>query len=432
MIIITENKKQHYLIKNFLKEIEYFSLNESLRSDQGGVHTALDIKPLSFDDTIVDQPKNNINDKEIITQSSPVNIEMLKKAAVKNPKMNKLIKLFKKGLLITTVVAATYFGMKDGDLRISNDIANDNKVAQEEVLNIMNSENEHIENDSEQISDEFINFEKNLKLSIEEKDINKARDEREYDGKKISRSSHHNSVYNFEGFSSKPYPDAGGTSIGYGIQLFKDANSKGGKTWQEVFFGSKLGMEIKGKGKNKYIVTKGKKVKLSKIKSITEAEGKLATDKDIPLRINLMHKVYSWSKELPRDVQLALLDMTYNMGMWFNMSGFKGNLKKSSECISDGDFEMAINYLNTAKQELKYFLTPENLSYEESSEALKYSGYAVQGDESVAVKDAEIHRRPLNSLQRIDDGIEVLTKHINKKTKNESYTIKSAYRHLFI
>ena len=93
---------------------------------------------------------------------------------------------------------------------------------------------------------------------------------------------------------------------------------------------------------------------------------------------------------------------------------------------------MAIEYLKTAKQELKYFVTPEVNSYEDSKEEIKYSGYALQGDKALPIKGEDIHRRASNSLERIDNGILVLQKHINKMNKvNESYSIRNIYSHLF-
>ena len=433
MIIITENKTQHYLIKNFLNDIGYYNVNESLGQHQAGEHTALDINALDMDnnDTIVDTPRHEIENKEIFNSKQNIGLNALKKAAIKKPKMNKLLRLFRNGYNIALMSAILFFnsGSQQQDFNALEQIAQDNRQEVQAVID----EKPNINNDQFNVENTESFEEEKLSLSNDEKDINKARIEREYDGKEITRRTHHSSVYNFEGFKSKPYPDAGGISIGYGIQLFSDANNKGGKTWQEVFYGEKLGLKIEGKGRNKYINKNGKKIRLIDIKNITESEGKLATDRDIPERIKLMYKVYPWSKDLPRDIQLALLDMTYNMGMWFGMSGFKGNLKASSECIVNGDFEMAIRYLNTSKQELKYHTTPEQISYEDSNETLKYSGYALQGDKALPAKGRSLHRRAINSLNRIDNGIEILNRHISNSNieKNESYSIKNAYLHLF-
>ena len=341
-------------------------------------------------------------------------LKTLEKAAIKKPKMKKLLRLFKNGYKIALMSAILFFnsGSQQQDLIALSQIAQDNNKEVHAV--VKEKPNVDLRQNIVKVDLEKEEpFEENkLSLSKDEKDINKARIEREYDGDSITKKSHHNSVYNFEGFRSKPYPDAGGISIGYGIQLFRDSSARGGKSWQEVFYGDKLGLDVKGKGRNKYIVRNGVKTKLKSITSITEPEGKLATDRDIPERIELMYKVYPWLKELPRDIQLAFLDMTYNMGMWFNMSGFKDNLKVAAECIRLGDFNTAISYIETSKQELKYYTTPEQISYEGSKQELKYSGYALQSDSAMPAKGRELHRRPSNSLSRLDNGIDILKKHI--------------------
>ena len=104
MIIIAENKNNHYLLKNFYKEIYKVNLNESLRKDQAGEHTALDISALDFNDTIVDSP--------IITDQpeTVVSPDDLEKASVIKPKMNRLLKGLKKGLKISAIAAAIFFG----------------------------------------------------------------------------------------------------------------------------------------------------------------------------------------------------------------------------------------------------------------------------------------------------------------------------------
>ena len=80
MIIITENKTQHYLIKNFLKEIDY-TINESLGQHQAGEHTALDISAIDNNNTVVDTPKFDIEDKEIFNSNENIDLKTLKKAA---------------------------------------------------------------------------------------------------------------------------------------------------------------------------------------------------------------------------------------------------------------------------------------------------------------------------------------------------------------
>ena len=87
MIIITENKKQHYIIKKFLTEISKVNLNESNQEDN------------------IDNKRNHVgfykiidageNDKEFITQDQPVTMQKLEKASKIKPKMINLAKLVK-------------------------------------------------------------------------------------------------------------------------------------------------------------------------------------------------------------------------------------------------------------------------------------------------------------------------------------------------
>lgn len=401
MIIIAENKEQYYLIESFLKRIKETCLAESKEEKHANIHRAFD--------------PNSIFKNKKIKPNSKVSVKVLEKASIEKPKMKNLVKLAVAGITISMLAASSYF---------ASDMKND------EVAKIISDSNSNIsvEQVSKEISsqatvDTFSNFDDNfkdnkLKLTANESSLNFSRKNREYDGKNITMSTHPNSLYNFEGFESEPYLDSGGISIGHGTQLFKNAKKRGGKTWQQVFFNEKLNLNLS-------------LAKLSKIKRITAKQAKNAADRDIQKRIDMMQEIYSWSIYLPGDTQLTLLDMTYNMGMWFNMSGFKGNLEKAAKCINSGDFKMAIRYLETSKQELKYHTTPEAIKYEDTDEKLKYSAYALQGKESKPVEGNKIHRRPQWALDNIDRGISILNKHIHSEGTNESRSLKSVYTHLF-
>ena len=428
MIIIAENKKNHYLLKNFFKEISKVRINESLRQDQAGEHTALDIEKLDLNDTVVDQ--SPINTK-IVTDGKETNLDEdeLKRAAYIKPKMNKLLNLFKKGLKISAIAAAMFFSSDNDNEKIQalSKIADDNNVEIEKVIEY--PENKQVTDSSISLEDNFNDTK--LELTDNEKSLEAARIEREYDGEGIDYNTHPNSIYNFEGFRSKPYEDAGGMSIGYGTQIFTRYSDSRKTKWQKVFFEEKLGSR-KLKNKN-LVIRNGRKVKASTISSITREEARKAADIDIKERVAKMLRIYPWLSQLPRDAQLGFLDMTYNMGLYFNMSGFKANMKAAAHQVSIGDFDMAIRYLETAKEELKYFKTPGQISYENSGEELKYSGYAVQGEKSVPASQAEIHRRPQNTLNRIDNAISVLQSHIDKRTEKikENFSVKNVYKHLY-
>lgn len=428
MIIVAENKTNHYLLKNFYKEISKVNLNESLSQRQGGEHTALDINALDFKDTVVDQDPVDL---EIVTDKpeSVVDDVVLKKTAVIKPKMRKLLSILKKGLKISAISAAMFF-YADSDLQEHEalvKIANDNNVQVQQIENITAQVTQSQEDASSNSEEDF--SDKVLSLTEDEKSLTSARKKRQYDGEGIDYNTHPNSIYNFEGFRSQPYKDAGGMSIGYGTQLFTRYSEAQSTPWQKVFFEEKLKNRV---SKNKKVVYRNNTLtRIQNITSITRDEARKAADIDIVERIDDMFRIYPWLKELPGDAQLGFLDMTYNMGLYFNMSGFKKNMKEAAEQAKKGNFEMAIEYLKTAKDELTYFKTPDQIEYEGTGEEIKYSGYAVQGEKSKPAAESEIHRRPRNTLQRIDDAIETLQRHIDKSTIQENYSVKNIYKHLY-
>lgn len=409
MIIVAENKNEHYIMKNFLSEVYNASLNESDDDDINFKHAG-EWPVLNQDD---------IESREIYTKDRPVSLDQLNKSAKSKPKMRNLANLVKKGLTVSLLAASTYFAYDMYDNKVVKDIARDNGIPTEKVIEI-----------SPDIVDDFDDFyDPGPTLTDDETNIDLARQEREYDGEGITQATHPNSVYNFEGFRSEPYPDAGGESIGFGIQLFSDINNKGGRTWQEVFFGDKLGRDIQLNDRGQQVIQRnGQTVKLNSIQSITREEAREATSLHMPHAISRMHTKYAWSRYLPRDAQLALLDMIYNMGPSFKMKGVRKNMKAASDAIRQGNFEFAIKYLETAKKEVVYQKTKEQMDYEgENPKNARLSAYAVQGEKSVPETGNNIHRRPINTLKRIDNAIEIL----KSKIQTESYSIKSIYNKLF-
>jgi GH24 family phage-related lysozyme (muramidase) len=309
-------------------------------------------------------------------------------------------------------------------MKAFKNIANDNNI---EVQKVIKSANEEAVDNKISANDDF--NDNKLKLTVNEKSLKSSRIAREYDGEGIDYNTHPNSIYNFEGFRGIPYKDAGGMSIGYGTQLFTRYNDSKKTNWQKVFFEKKLGNR---KLKNKNIVIRnGSAVRINTISSITREEARIAADIDLEERQLDMFRIYPWLEHLPGDAQLGFLDMTYNMGIHFSMSGFKNNMHEAAKQVSEGNFEIAIEYILTAKEELKYFKTPGQISYENTGEKLKYSGYAVQGEKSVPVSKGQIHRRPQNTLQRLDDAIHVLQKHMDKSSIKENYSVKSIYSYLY-
>lgn len=417
MIIVTENKKQHYIIKNFLAEISTVRLNENESYEDDDIDNERHY--VGFYPIINKDEDLDVTDKEVITQDQPITMQQLQKAAKVKPKMINLAKLVKSGIAVSILAAASYFASDLNNNKVVKDIAKNNNIPAVKVIE-----------KSPNIIDDFSDFNsKGPTLTSDETNINLARNERQYDGEGITQSSHPNSLYNFEGFRSTPYEDAGGESIGFGTQLFRNINKKGQKTWQEVFFLEKLGKDVISTSQGqKSISRNGQTVALNSIQSITRAEAREAADTHIPASIEKMHTKYSWSRHLPRDAQLALLDMIYNMGPAFNMRGVRKNMEAASKSIQSGNFKMAIKYLETAKKEIIYKKPKDQMEYDgENPKNARLSAYAVQQTKSVPEKGNEVHRRPLNTLQRIDDAINVL----ESKIQNESFSIRSVYQELF-
>ncbi len=200
MIIIAENKHNHYLLKNFYKEISKVDINESLRKDQAGEHTALDISALDFNDAIIDNP--------IITDNlgTEVDKEDLIKASQLKPKMKNLLPLLnlKKGLKISALSAALFFSgdTPDEEFKALRQIANDNNIEVQQVIKVTNNKpKETAYSATSNVSKE--NQKTKMKnVSLSEK------------SKLLARSK--TRIKNFEGFKPYPYKDRDGVSIGYG------------------------------------------------------------------------------------------------------------------------------------------------------------------------------------------------------------------------
>jgi|11BtaG_2_1085332.scaffolds.fasta_scaffold05056_2 hypothetical protein len=214
MIIIAENKQNHYLLKHFFKEISSIRLNESFKQNQAGEHTALDISALDFNDTVVDNP--------IITDQPEtiVNKVDLEKASIIKPKMNKLLKGLKKGLKISAIAAAIFFGGDNSaeELKALQKIANDNNVEVQEVIE--KTSNQIVKQPLAQYNtsanivvddNKDINTTLKAKVKPKEKSVPVASSNKT---KLLERAKSRIKV--FEGFKPYPYKDRTGVSIGYG------------------------------------------------------------------------------------------------------------------------------------------------------------------------------------------------------------------------
>ena len=226
MIIITENKKNHYLIKNFYDEINKQKLKEArLNQTQGGAHTQLDLAPLDNSDTVIDYPAYKDDDAEVIhtdTIDDKVEAEDLEILTKSKPKMKRILNIVLSGLSVSSLAAAFFFNsnLPQQEQRALEMIADQNEVNVEQVIEKSKSEANSrqnvntintIEKVAPQTTDRNINSQEKTKKNLTKPVENKKNDRI----KEISMER----IKEFENFKPFPYQDEKGVSVGFGTQF---------------------------------------------------------------------------------------------------------------------------------------------------------------------------------------------------------------------
>lgn len=420
MIILCENKKNVKLIKDFLLEAT---------SDEDKMFNASVNIPAFRDemDTVVDLEAFQ-DEEDAVTEMTPVTVKQIEKVSKSKPKLAKLKNLLAVGITVPVIAASLMFSGKS-DKEAIEKIAQVNNIPAQKVVQQLKKPT------VKKLSSKISFKDKKISLKPSETSLSAAIKKYEYAGKGVT-DKHVNSLYNFEGFRAKPYNDEKGLSVGYGIQLFKNRNNRGGKTWQEVFFIDKLGETSKD---GKTIVRNGKKTKLKSIKTITKNEARKASKIDLAKRISKINNRYKWLEKLPGEIQLAFLDLTYNMGINFNMKAVKANLKAAAEVIEEGDassFKMATGYIQNAIKNLMYHTPKDELEYKnpekskkEIEDSLYFTAYSMGKKEKTAYSSSKnIHRRAQRAVNLMNSGIAVINKKISLKENN---SLISVYSHLY-
>lgn len=202
MIILSENKQNHYLIKNFL--IESNIISEQHKDVQFG------LKPISDTDnpnlqTVVDTP--------IFDQNAPASEEMINKVIKKHPKFSGLKKLLAKGAFISTLAAALLWNsnIQQGSREIARGNAGLNTPQAAQIITgspEISSPEELATNDE---SAEEVQQTKAPEVSTP-----KVRTEQSISEKAEQR------IKSFENYVPYPYQDRSGISIGYGTQFLRN------------------------------------------------------------------------------------------------------------------------------------------------------------------------------------------------------------------
>lgn len=378
MIIITENKKNHYLIKNFYDEINKLKLKEArLNQTQGGAHTQFNLDPLDNNDTVIDCPAYKDDDTEVIHTDTiedkvePEDLEILTKS---KPKMKRILNIVLGGLTVSSLAASMFFNasLPQQEKKALDLMAHQNDMTVEQIIDQSKSRVKSRQNVNTikkvvpQKTDKNINSQektkKTLTKPVENKKNNKI--------KEISMER----IKEFENFKPFPYQDEKGVSVGFGTQfmtkgkadklkkagdwkntiykklgysdakikeLKKDENYKAKVKKETEDYVSKINERInelekrkdsKVKGTNRYHFPKKERKRLEKkishLKSRIDAayaRGVLTLEEAIKCFELDVQEAYNKAKsdfenafeKMDHDVVIVIIDMNYNVGLFF-------------------------------------------------------------------------------------------------------------------
>ena len=366
MIIIAENKKNHYLIKKFLVETDSF--NDNLSQDQGGLHRIL------------------VSQDELIDNNDPLVDKLIKK----RPKFAGIKNFFKIPFIVIPLLYSN--NLDDASIKMSQHI-NRNSVSQSSsssgqeettpaevktsILSQSTDDNENFE--SNQSNNEKINL---LKLSRKR-------------------------IIELEKYKPFPYQDMKGISIGYGTQIVLrgDASKlRNSGNWRDLLY-KKCGLseqEIEAEKQNSYdeerkLYIESLRKKISKIQEKLDPSYHLKFKKDYVKRLKNLILIFKSrikaaqergiiSEELAgmcldqelkfifekrihsnfqnnfylmhRNIRIVVIDMYYNIGPWFlekTYTDFYKHLNDYIKSIKNNSSSITISEnMKNIYEEIKY------------------------------------------------------------------------------
>lgn len=374
MIIIAENKKNHYLIKKFL--IETDSFDDSLSQDQGGLHRKLISQDeiIKNDDTLVD------------------------KLIEKRPQFLGIKNFLKIPFIVIPLLWSN--NLDDASIEISRQ----NNIPIEQVKDtILNSDN--------------LNYSFDYNSEVEFEDLVKK-------------------IMAHEGFESLPYPDVEQWSIGYGTRVSDDLTfsvKKGASLRSDYQKAKKKGErgiikwissvpELRG-WKKKFLKKYGIKSKLTKDNTtISSAEGEIASRKSVKAAKEAMERIEYFEK-LPQNVKIAFFDMAYNMG-----TGFLKKFKNFNKAISYAATVLSSN--NLTYEEIDVANNMFSLAADEILYNFEDDGTTLRGLTKYH-RDLRKSGRPQRNAELVRRGIEDPELYMQPENfQNE--TLKKVFKHLFV
>ena len=429
MIIIAENKKNHYLIKKFLIEsgIEddsskrYVNLTPVSSHPPGSdpekyVQTGL--RPVGKENVYVDKDTPDEQSKEF------------KALTAIEPKYNSLKSYASRGLVTLGMIVALWNCIPDHvKFTGSSQGSGQTYSAQQEktedaVKDALIKQNPEEKSKIEKTFSEIKNKSESedLKFSIE------------YDSS-IDKEEIKADILADEGFKGLPYPDHHQWSIGHGTKAFTDADLSEGdhakfkagykKAVADGNLAKWVEKTIPG-WREKFIETYSiQDDSLPKEAPISREQAGIAADKSIDHAITEMKKV-EYFKVLPRNIKKAFSDMAYNMGPGFlkKFKNFRQAIRHAaivlnSEDLNEEEVKIAIELFEIAAEEILYNFNDDG---------------TVRGKTKYH-SDLERSGRPQKNYELIKTGIEeirisITPKNFQDKSSNES--LKRVYKHLFV
>ena len=331
MIIITENKKNHYLIKNFYDEINKLKLKEArLNQTQGGAHTQFNLAPLDNSDTVIDYLAYKDDDTEVIhtdTIDDKVEAEDLEILTKSKPKMKRILNIVLSGLSVSSLAAAFFFNsnLPQQEQRALEMIADQNEVNVEQVIEKSKSEANSrqsvntintIEKVAPQTTDRNINSQEKTKKTLTKPVENKKNDRI----KEISMER----IKEFENFKPFPYQDRSGVSVGFGTQFKTKGNAgklKKDGNWKDTIYKDYLeysDAKIKELKKDENYKAKVKKETEDYVSKINERINELEKRKDSKVKgTNRYHFPKKERKRLEKKIShlKSRIDAAYARGI---------------------------------------------------------------------------------------------------------------------
>jgi len=428
MIIIAENKKNHYLIKKFLIE-------SGIEDDSSKRY--VNLTPIS------DQPPGSDPEKYVQTGLKPVgqeNVYVDEEAVDENskefkalttiaPKYNKLSSYASRGMITLGMIVALWNSIPDyvkfsGSSQGSRQTYSmQQKETENKIKHTLISQKPEEKNKIEKTFSEIENDAEDLNFSIE------------YD-QGTDREEVKQNILRHEGFRGLPYLDHHQWSIGHGTIAFTDANLGEGEherlenDWKEqrkkgvskADWIEKTIPEWRKKFFDTYSIQNDN---ASKTAPINLQQAGIAADQEVAHVISEMNKV-KYFKVLPKDTKQAFYDMAYNMGPGFldkfknfNETMHHAAIVLDSENLNEEEVKVAINLFEIAAEEILYNFNEDGTIRGET----KYHS------------DLKSSGRPLENYELIKKGIEdirisITPKNFQNKSTNES--LKRVYSHLFV